>query len=748
MGTILQAPKDPVVASCPLVERFGITEHNLAARREFIGLGKADQTVLADFAEWAQAVSAAVAGDLLEHQLAFPPTRALLERLAGEKGQTLNTLRERLEAAQAKEFEAAFMGAAGNWGSDYFEGRLLAGWANADLHLPAKWHIGCYPQLLRISRVHLKRSRISEARATKMLDSLNKVFNLNIQAIADSFLMHTLDLCGLDIEAISAGPGSDGTDHFDQVQEAMSMVIKQSNALAEDKLRDTVPESQLKLAGKLGDAFHRANRRFAKLAEQADLLACGDLQHPSLAGLDDMDSCRVLGSAMRGLYRSLEQITQLAADISSGKLAIQLEQRSENDELVAACNLMIFTIQKLMSDLNHMSAEHNLGDTDVRIPVKDFEGAYREVAESINKMVESHLQVNQLAMACVGEFGRGNFAAPLPELPGKKRFINEVIETVRGNLKLLIADTNQLVQAAASKNLRVRVDASRHPGDYQKIIEAINTTLDSVIEPLRITADNAVSLAKSAEQLTASSNQMVTGAEETARQASTVSHSSEQISENVTSMAASSEQMLASIREISRNANEAACVAKSAVDLATGANTTIAQLGESSRQIGKVVKVITSIARQTNLLALNATIEAARAGDAGKGFAVVANEVKELSKETARATEEISNRIEAIQADTQSAIRAIGEVTGIIGAINDVSNSIASAVEEQTATTNEIGRNVHDAARGTSDISHHIGSVARVAFQTAEGANVAQRAAQALTILSIRMKDLAAEYRF
>jgi len=185
---------------------------------------------------------------------------------------------------------------------------------------------------------------------------------------------------------------------------------------------------------------------------------------------------------------------------------------------------------------------------------------------------------------------------------------------------------------------------------------------------------------------------MSSNAEETAAQSGAVSSAAEQIASNVQTVVSGSEEMSASIKEISTNAH----VAGNGVKIAREATEKVTKLSESSQEIGQVIKVITSIAEQTHLLALNATIEAARAGEAGKGFAVVANEVKELAKETAKATEDISQKIEAIQADTKGAIDGITEVSKIIAQINDIQNSIASAVEEQTATTNEISRNIVD----------------------------------------------------
>jgi methyl-accepting chemotaxis protein len=259
--------------------------------------------------------------------------------------------------------------------------------------------------------------------------------------------------------------------------------------------------------------------------------------------------------------------------------------------------------------------------------------------------------------------------------------------------------------------------------------------------------DNATALGSASEELTTINGRLVGNANETSAQSNVVSAAAEQVSRNVQTVATASEEMSASIKEIAKNAQAAATVATSAVKVAETTNTTVAKLGESSNEIGKVIKVITSIAQQTNLLALNATIEAARAGEAGKGFAVVANEVKELAKETARATEDIGRKIEAIQGDTKGAVGAISQITEIINKINDISNTIASAVEEQTATTNEIGRSVTEAAKGSSEIAQNISGVAQAARSTSEGLGDAQKAAARLAQMAAALQQLVAEFK-
>jgi methyl-accepting chemotaxis protein len=284
--------------------------------------------------------------------------------------------------------------------------------------------------------------------------------------------------------------------------------------------------------------------------------------------------------------------------------------------------------------------------------------------------------------------------------------------------------------------------------EFGELARYFNRFVGKIRDTVRQIGDTSQTLAASAEEFTALSRQLAGNAAATSEQATSVSGASAQISSNVQAVAAAAEQMSVSIKEIAKNTADAERVASAAVEITRSTNAAVGRLGENSAEIGIVVKVITSIAEQTNLLALNATIEAARAGEAGKGFAVVANEVKELAKQTAKATEDISNKIKMIQGSSTGAVEAIARIGEIIGRIKEIQTSVANAVEEQAATASEIGKNINHLASASGEIAGNISKVAETAQNTSTGTGETETAAAELARMAASLQHLVTAFRY
>jgi methyl-accepting chemotaxis protein len=309
-----------------------------------------------------------------------------------------------------------------------------------------------------------------------------------------------------------------------------------------------------------------------------------------------------------------------------------------------------------------------------------------------------------------------------------------------------LASAVHALDMASAGDYSTRATVTGHD-EIAGLCRSLNRCLDNTAAVVMTIRQSAHTLGSSASQLAAVSERVGTEVETVSNQAQSASQSAELVSSNVHTVANSVEEIGASIREVSRSSAQATRVATSAVEVASRTHAVMARLGESGVEIGKVLQAITTIASQTNLLALNATIEAARAGEAGKSFAIVANEVKELAKETAKATEDIGSRVEAIQTDTEVAEQAIQEILGIVSEIQELQTTIARAVQTQTGASQHISGSVSEAAGASGEIASHIASVAGVTRGTARSAAELRQASTDLARLAHDLLATAARFK-
>jgi methyl-accepting chemotaxis protein len=450
-----------------------------------------------------------------------------------------------------------------------------------------------------------------------------------------------------------------------------------------------------------------------------------------LTGKDE--TLRRYEDGKREYMKGIEKLTPNVKSEEGKRLFAEMQRTAEAYFVAADKAISLYRAGKREEMLDVVTNQAGPAYDTAAKAIDDFVAHVHEGREEALKAEEARVSTGQTVVVAASLIGIlvGSIAA---------------IVLVR-SISVSIASMLSLIQEVAAKNLAVadmKITTEDEIGRAGAALNAMKNNLQQVIQSV---AETAVHVASASEELNSTSQQITANSEETSAQSEVVSKSAQAVSQNLQTVATGAEEMGASIKEIAKNATEAAKVATAAVKVAETTTATVTKLGDSSTEIGQVIKVITSIAQQTNLLALNATIEAARAGEAGKGFAVVANEVKELAKETAKATEDISRKIEAIQTDTKAAVEAIASISGVINQINDISGTIATAVEEQNATTNEMSRNVGEAAHGSGEITSNIAGVAQAAESTSRGAADTQKAAQQLVETSAELRRLVEQFK-
>ena len=418
----------------------------------------------------------------------------------------------------------------------------------------------------------------------------------------------------------------------------------------------------------------------------------------SLAGKEGFnhDLAENINTMLDAITRPLNIVADHLAHIAVGDIPPRITEEFKGEYAALRKNMNATTgiLSGFVDSIHYVSGEHDKGDIDTLIDESRFEGSFKIMAKGVNAMVNGHINDEKKALACIKEFGEGNFNAPLQRFPGKKVFINETIEQVRANLQAVMEDTSMLAEAALEGRIQIRADASKHYGDFRNIVEGINATLETIVNPIIIVNEVIDSINTAAREISAGNADL--------------SHRTEQQAASLEETAASMEELASTVKQNADNAKQARQMAETASDVAIkGGNmvqqvvVTMSAINESARKIVDIISVIDGIALQTNILALNAAVEAARAGEQGRGFAVVASEVRNLAQRSAAAAKEIkaliSDSVEKVEDGSKlvgDAGKTMDEIVSSVRRVTDIMTEIAAASIEQSSGIGQVNQAV------------------------------------------------------
>ena len=425
-------------------------------------------------------------------------------------------------------------------------------------------------------------------------------------------------------------------------------------------------------------------------AGEIDVFIDADKYHGAYA-----EVARGVNTMVSGHVTEKEQIIVMMRALGDGEFAVTLPQYpGKKAEINKNLERLKGKLQGIVDSVKWVTEEHQKGNIDMTLHAHMFKGGFNELATAVNTIVAGQIELTEKAMTCVSEFGEGNFDAELEQFAGKKAFINETIEQVRKNLKTLNEDAQMLANAAREGRVSVRADASKHHGDFRKIVEGVNETLEMIVGPI-------VTVKISAETINTASKEIAQGNADLSRRTEEQAASLERTASSMDELASTVKQNADNAKQANQLALAASGVAVRGGEMVANVVSTMTSINESARKIEDIISVIDGIAFQTNILALNAAVEAARAGEQGRGFAVVAGEVRNLAQRSASAAKEIKELISDSVGKTSEGTRQVEtagktmeEIVTSVKRVSDIIGEIAAASSEQSAGIAQVNESV------------------------------------------------------
>jgi methyl-accepting chemotaxis protein len=631
------------------VKKFGIDDHNLGLRRRFVRLGDAEAALLVEMLPWARSVAPALIKDFYDWQFEFPATRRFFELHAHRRSMALPALREHLERAQIQYFTEVFEGAASGWNVEYFERRLYVGWLHDQIDLPYKWYIGSYCELQHLLSIYLRKTFQDPEKVWAVERAVSKVFNYDMQAVGDSFLLNTLESMGLSIDSVVATSTTDRTEHIDQIKLTIGKLLEQAEAIAGDRLHDAVLEEKSSAAGRLGETFARLKENLRAIARQATALAAGDLAN---------DAFRQGGDAARTFQ----------------------------------------SIQALVADTRMLANAGVAGELATRADAGRHQGDYRTIVEGVNHTLDAVIGPLNVAADYLGRISRGDLPARITAT------YRGEFDTIKNNLNILIGameDVTRTAEEIAQGNLTVVVK-ERSSGDklMQALVEMVSALTGTVTEIRTI----AGQLASASQAISAASLEVSNGASSQAAAAEEASSSMEQMGSNIKQNADNAYETDKIATKSAKDAEESGKSVVAAVGVMKEIANKISIIEEISRQTNLLALNAAIEAARAGEHGKGFAVVAAEVRKLAERSQKAAGEINQLSGATVKVSLKAGEMLEKLVPDIRKTAELVREITAaskeqdvgseqINKALQQLERVIqqnASAAEEMSSTTQQL----------------------------------------------------------